>query len=51
MVSLFDKAKAEEEKVRAKVREQVGDAGAVLTEMLSFYRRILRFPRRVCGET
>ena len=37
MVSFFDKVKAEEEKTRAKVREQVGEgAGAVLTEMPEF---------------
>ncbi|GFE84942.1 hypothetical protein GCM10011487_69420 [Steroidobacter agaridevorans] len=37
MVTFFDKVKAEEEKTRAKVREQVGDsAGAVLTETPEF---------------
>jgi beta-barrel assembly-enhancing protease len=37
MVSFFDKVKAEEEKVRAKVREQVGEgAGAVLTKTPEF---------------
>jgi beta-barrel assembly-enhancing protease len=37
MVSFFEKVKAEEEKMRAKVREQVGEgAGAVLTEMPEF---------------
>lgn len=37
MVSFFDKVKAEEEKMRAKVREQVGDsAGAALTETPEF---------------
>ncbi|HEY0683042.1 MAG TPA: M48 family metallopeptidase [Steroidobacter sp.] len=37
MVSFFDKIKAEEEKIRAKVREQVGDdAGAMLTEIPEF---------------
>lgn len=37
MVTFFDKVKAEEEKMRAKVREQVGDgAGAVLTSTPEF---------------
>lgn len=37
MVTFFEKVQAEEEKMRAKVREQVGDgAGAVLTEMPEF---------------
>lgn len=37
MVTFFDKVKSEEERVRAKVREQVGDsAGAVLTETPEF---------------
>jgi predicted Zn-dependent protease len=37
MVSFFDKVKAEEAKMRAKVREQVGDStGAVLTEIPEF---------------
>jgi beta-barrel assembly-enhancing protease len=37
MASFFDKVKAEEEKMRAKVREQVGEgAGAVLTETPEF---------------
>lgn len=37
MVTFFDKVQAEEEKTRAKVREQVGDgAGAVLTETPEF---------------
>ena len=37
MVTFFDKVKAEEEKMRAKVREQVGEgAGAVLTETPEF---------------
>lgn len=37
MVSFFDKVKAEEERMRSKVREQVGDgAGAVLTEIPEF---------------
>jgi predicted Zn-dependent protease len=37
MVSFFDKVKAEEEKMRAKVREQVGEgAGAVLTDTPEF---------------
>jgi Zn-dependent protease with chaperone function len=37
MVSFFEKVKAEEERMRAKAREQVGEtAGAVLTEMPEF---------------
>src|SRR5688500_17002915 len=37
MVSFFEKVKAEEEKMRAKAREQVGEgAGAVLTEIPEF---------------
>lgn len=37
MVTFFDKVKAEEEKMRARVREQVGEgAGAVLTETPEF---------------
>jgi predicted Zn-dependent protease len=37
MVSFFDKVKAEEERMRAKAREQVGDnAGALLTETPEF---------------
>lgn len=37
MVTFFEKIKAEEEKMRAKVREQVGDgAGAVLTQTPEF---------------
>jgi beta-barrel assembly-enhancing protease len=37
MVSFFDMVKAEEEKMRTKVREQVGDStGAVLTEIPEF---------------
>ncbi len=37
IVSFFDKVKAEEEKTRAKVREQAGEgAGAVLTEVPEF---------------
>jgi predicted Zn-dependent protease len=36
-VSFFEKVKAEEEKMRAKVREQVGEgAGAALTETPEF---------------
>jgi beta-barrel assembly-enhancing protease len=36
MVSFFEKVKAEEAKMRAKVREQVGENGAVLTELPEF---------------
>jgi Zn-dependent protease with chaperone function len=36
MLSFFEKVKAEEAKMRAKVREQVGESGAVLTEMPEF---------------
>jgi predicted Zn-dependent protease len=36
MVSFFEKVKAEEEKMRTKVREQVGEGGAVLTDMPEF---------------
>ena len=36
MVSFFEKVQAEEEEMRAKVREQLGESGAALTELPEF---------------